>query len=227
VNSEADQYQGLYDRIGYRFKKKSLIREALSHPSLESSVNYQRLEFVGDRVLGLIIAAWLYEKNHDLDEGGLASRHTNLVRRETCAAVARTMDLGSYIHMAKSTEEQGGREKETILSDVCESVLGAIFEEAGFEVADQIVRKFWTEHIESDKHTERDAKTLLQEWAQARKLPTPSYVVTGREGPAHQPVFEITVRVKEFGEEKGFGPSKREAEKNAAGKILERLVGDK
>lgn len=217
------QYVELYKILGYEFKDDSLIREALTHPSLEGGRSYQRLEFVGDRVLGLVIADWLYEIYPDMDEGGLASRHTNLVRRETCAKVALEMDLGPFIHMDKSTEDMGGRTRETILADVCESILGAIYREAGHDVALELVRRFWKDRINHENVAVRDAKTLLQEWVQARGRPTPTYVTLDRRGPAHEPIFTIAVRVNGSGEETAEGKAKREAEQIAAAKMLTRL----
>lgn len=226
MSQPTGQYAELYEILGYEFKDDSLIREALTHPSLEGGKSYQRLEFVGDRVLGLVIADWLHDKYPDMDEGGLASRHTNLVRRETCGKMALEMNLGPFIHMDKSTEDMGGRTRETILADVCESLLGAIYREAGHEVARKFIRKFWKDLINHANVAERDAKTLLQEWVQARGKPTPTYVTIDRRGPAHEPVFTVAVRVNGAGEETAEGGAKREAEQIAAAKMLTQLEND-
>lgn len=217
------QYSKLYDIIGYSFKDENILREALTHPSLEGVANYQRLEFVGDRVLGLAIAAWMFELYPDVDEGGLASRHTNLVRREACAKVGEEIGLGDFIHMAKSSEDTGGRKRETIIADVCESLIGAIYLDSSYETAEKFIRNFWKEMAHNVKVAKRDAKTRLQELVQARSKPTPSYVTLEKEGPDHQPIFTIAVRVKGEAEEVGKGKSKREAEQNAAEAMLERL----
>lgn len=217
------QYGDLYNVLGYVFTDVSLLREALTHPSLEGGKQYQRLEFVGDRVLGLVIAEWLFEAYPDADEGGMASRHTNMVRRETLAEVAVKMKLSDFIHMAKSTEDNGGRERPTILADVCEAIIGAVNQDGGYDAARALVRKFWKRYISQETIGRRDAKTRLQEWVQARHIPIPNYVVIDRTGPAHEPFFTIEARVKDMDPEKGEGRSKREAEQDAASKVLSRI----
>ncbi|PHZ83804.1 ribonuclease III [Paremcibacter congregatus] len=217
------QYGRLYDILEYEFTNDALLREALTHPSLEGGKHYQRLEFVGDRVLGLVIAEWLHDYYPSLDEGGLASRHTNMVRKEALAEVARDMKLPDFIHMAKSAEDNGGLKKSSILADVCEAVIGAVNQDGGYLNAQKLVRKFWTRYIDQDAIAQRDAKTRLQEWVQGRQMQTPKYVMTDRTGPAHAPFFTIEVRVKDWEPEVGKGTSKREAEQDAAAKLLRRL----
>ena len=217
------QYGDLYKIIGYIFRDADLLREALTHPSLEGGKQYQRLEFVGDRVLGLVIAEWLFEYYPDVDEGGMASRHTNMVRKETLAEVAVAMNISGFIHMAKSTEDNGGRTKPTILADVCEAVIGAVLKDGGYDAARKLVRKFWECYISQETIGRRDAKTRLQEWVQARHIPTPKYVVIDRSGPAHDPYFTIEARINDMVPEVGKGRSKREAEQDAASKVLNRL----
>jgi ribonuclease III len=217
------QYSELYEILGYQFKDADLLREALTHPSLEGSSNYQRLEFIGDRVLGLAIAAWMFELYPTADEGGLASRHTNLVRREACAAVAENLDLGKYLHMAKSSEDTGGRTRGTIIADAAESVIGAIYLDGGYEVADKFVRNHWKGLANNVKVADRDAKTILQEKVQGRGKPTPVYTTIDRSGPDHAPTFTIAVKVKDEGMESAKGLSKREAEQQAAALMLTRL----
>jgi len=220
VTAEKGQYVQLYNSLGYTFRDESLLREALTHPSLEGVNNYQRLEFVGDRVLGLVIAEWLYEKYPHEPEGGLASRHTNLVRRETCAEAAENIGLGDYIIMAKSAEDSGGRSRITILADICEAVIGAIYLEGGAEPARKLIRTYWRDFLKDANIAERDAKTRLQEWAQSRRIATPTYVTLNRKGPAHEPLFTIAVRMNGFEQQTGQGRSKREAEQAAAAKML-------
>ncbi|MBT5767738.1 MAG: ribonuclease III [Kordiimonadaceae bacterium] len=222
----SSQYSELYEILGYSFKDESLIREALTHPSLEGTPSYQRLEFIGDRVLGLAIAAWMFELHPNADEGGLASRHTNLVRREACAKIAADLNLGDFIHMAKSSEDTGGRKRETIIADVCESVIGAIYLEAGYLEAEKIIRKFWHEMAHNVKVAKRDAKTRLQELVQSRGKSTPVYTTIDKKGPDHQPTFTIVVSVQGEGEETAKGFSKRDAEQLAAEKILKRLKSE-
>ncbi len=222
----SSQYSELYEILGYSFKDESLIREALTHPSLEGTPSYQRLEFIGDRVLGLAIAAWMFELHPNTDEGGLASRHTNLVRREACAKIAADLKLGDFIHMAKSSEDTGGRKRETIIADVCESVIGAIYLEAGYLEAEKFIRKFWHEMAHNVKVAKRDAKTRLQELVQSRGKSTPVYTTIDKKGPDHQPTFTIAVSVQGEGEETAKGFSKRDAEQLAAEKILKRLKSE-
>lgn len=217
------QYSELYEILGYQFKDAGLLREALTHPSLEGGRNYQRMEFIGDRVLGLSIAVWMYELHPEADEGGLASRHTNLVRREACAKVAEKLKLGNFLHMAKSSEDTGGRKRRTILADTCESIIGAIYLDAGFEVAEKFIRSNWIELASNVKVAERDAKTKLQEMVQAKGKPTPVYTIIDRKGPDHEPVFTISVNVRGEDSEIGQGHSKRGAEQKAANLMLERL----
>ena len=155
------EYSELYDILGYEFKDSSLLREALTHPSLEGAPNYQRMEFVGDRVLGLAIAAWMYELYPGIDEGGLASRHTNLVRREACTTVGNDIGLGRFIHMAKSSEDTGGRNRDTILSDTCEAVIGAIYLDSGYRAAEKFIRSKWIDqanNVKGDRNRLRQIK---------------------------------------------------------------------
>ncbi len=217
------QYSDLYEVLGYVFTDTDLLREALTHPSLEGGKQYQRLEFVGDRVLGLVIAEWLFEQYPQADEGGLASRHTNMVRKETLAEVALVMNLSGFIHMAKSTEDNGGRGKPTILADVCEAIIGAVSQDGGYDMARTLVRKFWKRYINQETIGQRDAKTRLQEWVQGRQMPTPKYVVISRTGPAHEPFFTIEARVKDIEPAVGKGRSKREAEQDAATQVLSHI----
>lgn len=217
------QYAELYGILDYKFKNSDYLREALTHPSLEGSANYQRMEFVGDRVLGLAVASWMYELYPAVDEGGLASRHTNLVRREACVKVAENLELGRFLHMAKSSEDTGGRKRETILADACESVIGAIYLDAGYVVAEKFIRANWIDLASNVKVADRDAKTKLQEMVQATGRPTPVYTTIDKTGPDHEPIFTILVKVKDEGEEAAKGHSKREAEQQAATLMLTRL----
>jgi ribonuclease-3 len=150
-----------------------------------------------------------------------------MVRKETLAKVALDMKLADFIHMAKSTEDNGGRGKPTILADVCESVIGAVCRDGGYDEARKLIRKFWKVYISTEAIAKRDAKTRLQEWLQARHKATPKYVVTERTGPAHEPFFTIEVRVNDMASEIGTGRSKREAEQDAAAKLLNRLERNK
>lgn len=218
------QYAGLFEILEYEFQDLDLLREALTHPSLEGVTSYQRLEFVGDRVLGLVIAQWVFERHDKIDEGGLAGRHANLVKGATCGEIASKLDIGSYIYMAKSTEDNGGRTRHSILADVCESLIGAVYQEAGYDVADELVRRLWADHIDTKAMASRDSKTMLQEFVQGQGKPMPNYVVTDRTGPAHEPFFTIAVKVKDEEDEMGSGKSKREAQQSAAAKMLKKIT---
>jgi ribonuclease III len=220
-------------RLGYRFKDATLLERALTHSSARvqrsQSANNgedklgdnERLEFLGDRVLGLAIAELLGETFTSAAEGELARRFNNLVRGGTCADVARSWDLGQYVKLSDSEAENGGRDKDTILADACEAVLAAIFLEAGFDVARDVVRLHWSGRLNIQlKEPYADAKSALQEWAQGQGLALPNYTQISREGPDHAPVFTTEVRVDAKRSARGTGASKRIAEQAAATKLL-------
>lgn len=217
------QYSELYEILGYKFKDEALLREALTHPSLDGHAHYQRLEFIGDRVLGLSIAVWMFELHPNSDEGGLSSRHSNLVRREACAAVAEKLRLGEFIHMAKNSEDTGGRQRESIIADTCEAVIGAIYLDSDYPTAEKFIRANWDEMANNVGVSMRDGKTKLQEFVQARGKPIPVYTTIDRSGPDHEPIFTISVKVAGEGTENAKGRSKREAEQSAAQQMLDRL----
>lgn len=197
---------------------------ALTHSSARikgrKGLDYERLEFLGDRVLGLVIAELLIELYPEAREGDLALRFNQLVRKETCAAVAQELDLGGYIIMSGIEAGSGGRGKQTILGDVCEAVLGAVFLDGGFDAARDIIRRVWSPRAGEHGAVLRDAKSALQEWAQGRGLDLPGYVETQRQGPDHAPLFTTSVVVSGFAPALGEGPSKRIAEQAAAGAML-------
>ncbi|WP_082528789.1 ribonuclease III [Methylobacterium sp. Leaf466] len=213
-------------RIGHVFTDKTLLVRALTHVSKAGGVgrsgSYQRLEFLGDRVLGLATADLLYAAFPAADEGDLSRRLAGLVRRETCAAVALAWDVGPHLALGPGEVQGGGRRNQTILADVCEAILGAVFLDAGYEAARAIVTAAFAPSRETSAPRGRDAKSALQEWAMARGLAIPVYEVAARSGPDHAPQFRIAVRVD--GIEPGFGdgPSKRLAEQEAARCVLAR-----
>ena len=218
----------LEDRIGHAFADPKLpapapphVRQAGGNGRLGS---YQRLEFLGDRVLGLAIGELLYATFPDADEGELSRRLAGLVRRETCAAVATAWDVGPHLALGPGEVQSGGRRNQTILADVCESILGAVFLDAGYEAAKAIVNAAFTPDTDTAAPRGRDAKSALQEWAMARALPIPFYEVVERSGPDHAPVFRIAVRVEGLEAGIGVGPSKRLAEQEAARLVLEREI---
>lgn len=210
---------------GYRFKSLSLLEEALSHPSLSGTHNYQRLEFLGDRVLGLVIATWLLEEFPRDAEGQLNRRFTALVRKETLAELAVKLGLLKHLRLTPGAEAEGTREKEAIQADVCESVIGAIYLDAGFDAANDFIRKHWAPLIGAGVRAHKDHKTQLQEWCQARATALPRYEVVARSGPDHDPVFTIEVIIDGHGAAKADGAAKRLAEQLAAEQLLKELTG--
>lgn len=217
--------KGLEQDLGHRFRRPQLLRQALTHPSvaqtpIERAATYERLEFLGDRVLGLVIAGLLFETFPDEPEGDLSPRFTKLVRREGLARVAAGIGLGAHVILSRGEEDTGGRRNPGILADALEAVIAALYLDGGLEAADRFIRRHWRELMAEDSVPPMDSKTRLQEWAQARGLPLPEYRETERQGPSHAPVF--TVRVSLPGREpaSATGLSKRAAEQEAAGAML-------
>lgn len=211
-------------RLGHRFKDRTLLATALTHTSAVPpgrAGSYQRLEFLGDRVLALAVASLLHRSFPAAEEGELANRLNALVRRETCALVAAALDLGSALRLGPS-ERGAGRKKTAILADVAEAVIAAIYLDSGFETACRFVEAHWGPLTTAAAEPERDAKTMLQEWAQGRSLPTPVYAATGRTGPDHAPLFTVRVAIPGLEPGEGTGRSKRIAEQAAAEGVLVR-----
>jgi ribonuclease-3 len=217
----------LESRLGFTFADRGLATLALTHLSAqamsggERGQSYQRLEFLGDRVLGVVVAHMLYEAYPKASEGELSVRLAKLVRRETCAAVAEEWDVGPHVILGLGEARAGGRKKAAILSDVCESLIGAVFLDAGYEAARDLVVRAWRARMDAGE-PERDAKTAVQEWAQGRGLPAPRYAEVARSGPAHAPQFIMQVELDGFGPERGEATSKRAAEQAAAQAFLNR-----
>ena len=215
----------LETRLGHVFADPALAERALTHvsaPSAGRGASYQRLEFLGDRVLGLVVSEMLYEAFPDAPEGDLSVRLARLVRRETCAEVAEAWDVGPHVIMGAGEARGGGRKKAAILGDVCEALIGAVFLDAGFEAARALVRRHWEARMRADAAPIQDAKTAVQEWAQARGLATPVYSEVERSGPAHLPRFVMQVALDGFEPERGEASSKRAAEQAAAQAFLQR-----
>lgn len=211
---------------GYEFAATSLLDEALTHPSLSGSYNYQRLEFLGDRVLGLVVATWLLEVHPKDAEGKLNRRFTALVRRETLAEMARKLGLVDRLKLTPGAEAEGTREKEAIQSDVCESIIGAIFLDGGFEAAEAFIRQHWKPLLGAGVKALKDRKTQLQEWCQARAVALPQYREIARSGPDHDPVFTIEAVVDGHGRAEATGSAKRLAEQLAAERLYKELTGE-
>ena len=214
-------------RLGYRFSDPNLATLALTHLSAQvaGGLSYQRLEFLGDRVLGVVVADHLYGAFPHADEGELSMRLAKLVRRETCAAIAAEWDVGPHVVLGMGEARGGGRKKAAILSDVCESVIGAVFVDGGFEPARDLIVRSWGGRLTADAEPARDAKTALQEWAQARALMAPRYEEAARSGPAHAPLFVMRVELPGYAPETGEATSKRAAEQAAAQAFLDRWSG--
>lgn len=220
----------LHAVLGHVFARPELLTQALTHPSMQqgrrsrTSDPYERLEFLGDRVLGLVVAEMLFDRFPAEAEGALARRHAALVRREAVARVAGEVGLARHLVLAKGEDDAGGRGNPGILADACEAVIGALYADAGFAVAASFVRSRWEKLMEEALAPPKDAKTGLQEWAQGRGKPLPAYRVLGQEGPPHEPIFLMEVSVEGVGSAVGRGASKRVAEQAAAGALLEQVM---
>lgn len=212
--------------IGHSFSDPSLLPLALTHVSRAGGAgragSYQRLEFLGDRVLGLAIADSLYAAFPDSDEGELSRRLAGLVRAETCAAIAEGWEVGPHLNLGPGEIQSGGRRNRTILADACEAIIGAVYLDAGYLAARAVVQAAFRPDQVTAAPRGRDAKSTLQEWAMARGLPIPVYEVVERSGPDHAPVFTIAARVEGLEPGHGAGSSKRQAEQDAARLVLER-----
>ena len=214
-------------RLGHDFRRPALLVEALTHSSMSSPSrgDNQRLEFLGDRVLGLVMAEALLAQDRAAAEGQLAPRFNALVRKETCADVAREIDLGAVLKLGRSEMLSGGRRKLALLGDAMEAVIAAVYLDGGFAAAREVVLRLWGGRIAAVETGARDAKTALQEWAQARGLMPPDYVELARSGPDHAPVFTIAARLATGESAEATAGSKRQAEQAAARALLDRLEG--
>lgn len=217
----ARNHEKLQFRIGYKFADPDLLERALTHSSFVSPArrierSYQRLEFLGDRVLGLVVADMLYRRYPKANEGELSRTLNTLVRKETCAIIARTLDLGRELNLGDSEARTGGADKEAILGDVTESIIGAIYCDGGLGKAYEFVERMFEEFLADGQANKADAKTTLQEWAQARGLEPPTYTQTERTGPDHAPEFTIAVTLGDYEPLSATGPSKKIAEHKAA-----------
>ena len=222
LSAELRAFEG---RIGHRFANPELLIRALTHGSVSSPTreDNQRLEFLGDRVLGLVMASALLEHDKGATEGQLAPRFNALVRKETCADVAREIDVGAVLRLGRSEMLSGGRRKEALLGDAMEAVIAAVYLDAGFDVAQAMVIRLWGKRIKDVDADARDAKTAMQEWAQAQGLQPPRYVEVHREGPDHAPVFTIAAKLTNGASAQATAKSKRQAEQAAAAALLAQM----
>ena len=225
MSAKAQILDDLQARLNYRFADPDLFEKALTHssavsPGKRTERSYQRLEFLGDRVLGLVVADLLHRQFPKANEGELSRTLNTLVRKETCADVARALDLGVAINLGDSEARSGGAEKEAILADVCEAVIGAVYLDGGLEKAHDLIVHLFGDLVEKANARGADSKTALQEWALARALAPPTYVEKERTGPDHAPEFVIEVSITGFAPEAAGGPSKKIAEHKAAERFL-------
>ena len=216
------------ERLGYEFSRPELLQRALTHGSISTTTrpDNQRLEFLGDRVLGLTLAEALFAADRAATEGQLAPRYNALVKGETCAAIARGIGLGDVLKLGRSEMLSGGRRKEALLADAMEAVLAAVYLDAGFEAARTVILRLWADRLQNVDDDARDAKTALQEWAQAQGMQPPRYVQIARNGPDDAPEFEIAVRLDDGREAMARGTgTKRSIEQAAAQALLDQIEG--
>jgi ribonuclease-3 len=211
--------------LGHTFNHPDILRRAVTHASAEPRAwnAYERLEFLGDRVLALAIAEHLLDRFPHEREGSIAKRHVSLVRRESLAEVAHSIGLGRFLIVSRGEDEAGARASDTILSDAMEAVIGALYLDGGLDAARRFILGQWNRLLEMDRRPPQDPKTGLQEWAQGRRLALPVYDVIEQSGPAHAPEFTVEVRVDGLPPKRASGKSKRAAEQLAAAALLETL----
>ena len=215
------------ERIGHKFADANLLVTAMTHvsalkPSRKRGESYQRLEFLGDHVLGLIVSDMLYRSFPNADEGEMSKRLADLVRKESCADVAKSLGLADDIKLGAVGAGAGARLRKSVLGDICEAVIGAVYLDGGYQAASEFVERNWTERMRKPRRPLRDPKTVLQEWAQSRGMPTPVYREVERTGPHHDPQFRVAVDLPGLDPAEGVGGSKRAAEKVAASVMIER-----
>lgn len=222
----SEELRALQARLGHDFADPRLLRRAVTHSSMSGPgrEDNQRLEFLGDRVLGLVMSEALLRADRGASEGILAPRFNALVRKETCADVAREIGLGDALKLGRSEQMSGGRRKMALLGDAMEAVIAAIYLDAGFEAAQALVLRLWGTRIETVEDDAKDAKTALQEWAQARGMPPPGYTEVRREGPDHAPIFTIEARLSSGQTARAKASNKRHAEQAAAKALLDQLA---
>ena len=210
--------------LAYAFADRTLLATALTHMSAESArlLSYQRLEFLGDRVLGLSVADLLFRRCPEAEEGDLSRRLADLVRKENRAEVAQAWNVGPFMRLGEGEILGGARKNKAILADACEAIIGAVFIDGGYEAARALVERSFGERLAKPPKPLRDAKTSLQEWAQGHGYPTPTYSERGRSGPDHAPVFRVAARITGLADSEAEGPSKRLAEQAAAEAFLRR-----
>lgn len=214
---------GIEDRLGHRFRQRGLLEEALTHPSCNKAYSNQRLEFLGDTVLGLMVAKLIYRLFPNEKEGDLAKRHAALVCGESLVIFARELGLSAYMRMADGEESTGGRENPTNIEDMVEALFGAVYLDGGMDAVEATFLSYWEKQAGMVKAPPKDPKTALQEWAQARGKALPTYTVAAAEGPPHAPLFTIEVAIEDGTIFSAAASTKRVAEREAARLLLEHL----
>jgi ribonuclease III len=219
----AEQVAAVSAIVGHSFKNVQLLSSALTHGSSGNKLtDYQRLEFLGDRVLGLVTAHSLFDQHSSETEGQMATRHSALVNGERCADIADALGLSDYIIVGASERAKGVQRTRSILGDVMEALIGALYLDGGLEVARAFILRSWNDQLSATHVVRKDPKTFLQEWALARALPLPRYEVLSRSGPEHRPEFVVGIQVGAYPVCEGLGPSKQLAEMASARNFLQR-----
>lgn len=227
-----NKYDELYKILGYKFKNEENIEKALRHSSMcylkkTKCNNYERLELLGDSVLSLIILDMLLDHYKDLNEGEIAKRKSNLVCSKTLSNIAKTIGLGKFIIMTKGEEKLNGRNNQHILEDIVESIIGGIYIDGGIEEARKFIKLYWTELIKQQKDIKKDTKSRLQEWLQQHKYNIPDYIMIKEEGTQDEPIFSMKIIVDGLPEFTEKGKTKKETEKQLAGKMIEYIKNNK
>jgi ribonuclease-3 len=213
----------VHETLGHKPKDEALFSRAVTHSSHSDRDDYERLEFLGDRVLGLSVAAWLYELFPDEPEGKLSRRLNALVAGETCAEIGREIGVPEHMRLGKQARDDGACDSDNVVGDVVEALIGALFLERGFEAAAAFIRKAWGERVSTHDKAPKHPKSALQEWAAANNRKPPTYQLTERTGPHHAPRFVVEVEIRGVGSASAEGTSKQEAETAAAAKLMEQL----
>lgn len=219
-------YEPLFKKLGYKFKDLSLLQRSLLHRSKSGEENYERLEFLGDRILGFLIAKKLYTEFPEDEEGKLARRFTSLVRQETLAAISRELELPKYIQLSYGEEKAGGREKDSVLSDCCESLIAAMYLDGGLTPVEKLIESFWDSYFHEPASEHKDPRSLLQEIAQKNGKNLPEYSVIEVSGSEHEPLYVMQVYVEGYEPVKAEGTSKKAAAKAAAENLLSIILKD-
>jgi len=210
--------------IGRAPRDAAAFAQALTHGSANPA-NYERLEFLGDRILGLLIGEWLFDRFPSEPEGKLSRRFNALVSGETCAEVARAAGVPTHLVLGKQARDDGAADSDNVLGDVMEALIGALYLEGGLDEARTLVRRLWSDRVDTQASAPKHPKSALQEWAAANRRKPPEYELTDRSGPHHALKFTVTVSIKGAGEASATGGSKQEAETAAAKALLEKLAG--